>query len=100
MDFDDLKIVGTVASVVILVITAFLCLVMSIQYHVENVPLRVFVDGVDVYNGRSACVETYSMGSSAEVATKTGPWCQFPKEYFAGKNVVIQTAKEWAEARE
>jgi hypothetical protein len=65
----------------------------SIGYHVDNVPLRVYVDGKEVYHGRSACVTTESVGSSSRVDTKTGPWCLFPKEYFAGHDVVIKTEK-------
>jgi len=69
------------------------CLIFQIHYSVGNVPLQVYLDGKEVYHGRSACVETASVGSSSRVDTKKGPWCLFPKEYFAGHNLVIETKR-------
>lgn len=87
MHFEDLRLglYGLGALVLFLVIS------FTVVYYMENVPLRISVDGVEVYHGRSACVDTESIGSSSRVDVKKGPWCLFPKEYFAGKDVVIKT---------
>lgn len=63
----------------------------GMHYWVENVPLRVILDGKEVYKGRSACVNTESVGSSSRVNVSGGFLCIWPKEYFAGKNLVIKT---------
>lgn len=87
MQSDDWKMIGIIGGVVVLSIVS----IIQITYMVENVPLRITVDGKEVYHGRSACVTTESIGSSSRIDTKTGPWCLFPKEYFAGHDVVIKT---------
>lgn len=87
MEFEDLKAgLWGVAG-----IGLAMGILFSVMYATENVPLRISVDGVEVYHGRSACVNTESIGSSSRVDVKKGPWCLFPKEYFAGKDVVIKT---------
>lgn len=88
-DFDWflVKVIATVFLIFLILCAG----IMQIGYIIENVPLRISVDGREVYHGRSACVTTESIGSSSRVDTKTGPWCIFPKEYFAGKDVVIVT---------
>lgn len=87
MNFDDFgPLFAIIGIFVLLVIGGF-----TIQYSLDNVPLRISVDGREVYHGRSACVDTESIGSSSRVDVKTGPWCLFPKEYFAGKDVIIKT---------
>lgn len=91
MDWDDLKVLLTIIGATFLLALFIGCMTMQINYSIERVHLRVFIDGKDVYHGRSACVDTESVGSSSRVDTKTGPWCMFPKQYFAGKNLVIKT---------
>lgn len=87
MNWDLFKFFGGVLGSLFLIF----CLISQINFMIENVPLRVSVDGKEVFHGRSACVDTKSVGSSSQVNTHQGPWCLFPKEYFAGKNIVIVT---------
>lgn len=87
IDYDDLLLFGKV----ILTFMLLMCAIFQMVYMYENVSLRVSLDGKEVFHGRSACVETQSVGSSSRVDTKKGPWCLFPKEYFAGKDLVITT---------
>lgn len=93
----DFRLAVEVVGSVVGVLVALTMLAMKITFWTENVPLRVFVDGRDVYHGRSACVSTESIGSSSRVDTRTGFACMFPKEYFAGKDVVILTERERGE---
>lgn len=74
-------------------IGAILLGILGFGYSIDNVPLRVYLDGKEVFHGRSACVDTKSIGSSSQVGTHKGPFCLFPKEYFAGHNLVIKTEK-------
>lgn len=91
MEWEDLKGILIVIGSTFILFLFVGCIVMQTTYLVERVHVRVFIDGKDVYHGRSACVDTESVGSSSRVNTKTGPWCMFPKQYFAGKNLVIKT---------
>lgn len=94
MDWDLMKIIGSVFGVVGLFLVLIANIVFGLSYLFDNVPVRITVDGKEVYHGRSACVSTESIGSSSRVDVKTGPWCMFPKEYFSGKNVVITTEEK------
>ena len=94
MDWDILKGLSCIIGGAIICFLLIACTVSQINFTIESVPLRVSVDGKEVYHGRSACVQTESIGSSSRVDVKTGPWCLFPKEYFAGKNIVIITEEK------
>lgn len=81
-------------SVLGVIFGLFFCFGSMIQYYVDNVQLQVILDGKEVYHGRSACVDTSSIGSSSRVDTKTGPWCILPKQYFAGQHLEIKTVTQ------
>jgi hypothetical protein len=88
MDWDLVKIILVAFSA----LTFGVIGIAEVHFHfVDNVPIRIFVDGVDVFHGTSGCASTESIGSSSRIDTNQGIACMFPKQYFAGKNVVITT---------
>lgn len=55
----------------------------------DRVPVRVFVDGKDVYHGISACVNVNSSGAHTTVQVNSSFMCLFPSAYYVSKDVKV-----------
>lgn len=88
----DLKDLILITGVVIVgAIALGFSLVGMNYYFIDNIPITISVDGKKVFEGRSACAKTVSVGSSSRVDVHGGFLCMFPEAYYAGDNVVITT---------
>lgn len=58
-------------------------------WYTHQMRVRAVLDGIEIYNGPVACIETQSIGSNSLVETKRGPWCNFTKQEYSGKDLTI-----------
>ncbi len=85
IDWDDIKIIGVISGM-------FLGIYLAVQlglWYTNQMRVRAVLDGVEIYNGPVACIETESIGSNSLVETERGPWCNFTKQRYAGKDLKI-----------
>jgi len=61
--------------------------------YVDNVPSKVFVDGVLVYKGSSAGFEVLSGGYTTTVTIYGGFLYLFPQQTYTSKDVIIKGTK-------
>ena len=94
MEWDDfapliytLLIVGAIVGILIVEFLDF-------EYnHVQNVPVKCWVDDKLVFDGRSACIDVGSSGANTNVMVKGGWYCQFPIAHYVSKNVKLEGSK-------
>lgn len=60
---------------------------------VDNVPVKVFVDGNMIYEGTSAGVATDSNGYATKVTITGGYLYLFPQKYYVSKDVEVRGEK-------
>lgn len=90
---DELKAVGVMIISVIGFFFLLFWAIIAINYNVQNVHLKVFVEEKMVYDGRSACVDVASAGYATTVNIGGGWYCIFPKEHYTEKDVRVETVK-------
>lgn len=78
----------------IAVACAFAFSLIALCYHIDNVPVRCFVDDKLVFDGRSACIDVESSGSTTKVSISGGLMCIWPKEYYVSNNVRLEGVKK------
>jgi len=82
---DDWEPFAAICSLlIILLLSIELC-----RWYTHQMKVRAVLDGVEIYNGPVACIETESIGSNSLIETKRGPWCNFTKQQYSGKDLKI-----------
>lgn len=90
----DSKWMVAIVAIVILLPIMVAVVGRAIKYYcVDNVPVTCFVDGVEVFDGRSACIDVNSSGANTTITVNGGPLCLFPKAYYVSNNVVLHGRK-------
>lgn len=77
-------------SIVGLFIVGIIVVLQLILLTFHRVPVKVFVDGKEVYHGINACVEIDSAGASTIVKVDGGPLCLFPMARYVSKDVHVE----------
>jgi hypothetical protein len=72
---------------VVLLIGGMLVGMQALAVAIHRVPVKVFVDGKEVYHGINACVEIDSAGSATIVHISGGPLCLFPMARYVSRDV-------------
>lgn len=85
--------IGSVA-IFFLAVLSFVIGVSAIDYWVDNIPTKCWVEGKLVFDGRSACVNVKTSGASTTVVVKTGFLCMFPAEYYVSNDVKLVGSKK------
>lgn len=73
------------ASVVILILS--MSIVNILVWHV---PVRVFVDGREVYHGITACIDVDSTGATTKVSIRRGRLCWWPAANYVSRDVHVE----------
>lgn len=93
MEWDDLKAFGCIGAIILGIFLVVSWTIISISYHVNNVPIKCWVDDKLIYDGRSACIDVQSGGRTTIVNIKGGWYCQFPKAHYVSDNVKLEGSK-------
>lgn len=72
-------IIGIVAAVIIPRVTGF--------FRIST----VYIDGKQVFEGRTYCLDVKSAGAATEIDIGRGPMCLFPGDHYVNRNVKVET---------
>jgi hypothetical protein len=92
-----MEIVKVIVGIIVLsaiIIVGGCGLIVAVHYWLDNVPTVCRVDGVEVFVGRSACINVKSSGASTTVAIGRGPFCMLPGAYYVSNDVVLVGVKQ------
>jgi hypothetical protein len=81
-------------SITVVVIIFLMLLLCSFEINcVNTVPVKVYIDGNLVYEGKSGCVSVNSAGRTTAVTVEGGFLCMWPIKEYVSDNVHIEGVK-------
>ncbi len=60
---------------------------------VNTVPVRAYVDGILIYEGKSGCINVSSAGRTTALTVNGGFLCFYPQKEYVSDNVKVEGIK-------